>query len=380
MPTGCTATWSSPTWTVACTGAGPFTFGYINVSGGITLNFTNATSATYNFNGYIYNDGAGLHFGGAGTYNIAGGVQTAYSTTTFPAGTYNIGPSTSNCSYGNYSICNTGTTTFAGPSTFVLSNGIYNGGGETLTMGSGSTSNSYNIGKNTTGSPTGNAFNLGGGSTTTLGNATGSGDLFQVVGMIDVSSGGGSCLTLPAATAHDINGSLSTAGGTTLGAGVYTINGYVALGANGGGDVTCGGTDVGMNGNGVTFVISAVSTISSGTCSGTAFCLASGYSNVTLVAPSSGTTEDLVVIGPTSSTNTAGATFAEGASNTSLSGVFYVPYGPVTLSGGSSVGNGTGQCLEVIGSQVTQTGGTTLASTCSGLGGLSTTTSIVLVQ
>jgi hypothetical protein len=120
--------------------------------------------------------------------------------------------------------------------------------------------------------------------------------------------------------------------------------------------------------------------MASGTCSGTAFCLAAGYSNVTLVAPSSGTTEDLVVIGPTSSSNTAGATFAEGASNTSLSGVFYVPYGPVTLSGGSSVGNGTGQCLEVIGSQVTQTGGTTLATTCSGLGGLSTTTSIVLVQ
>jgi hypothetical protein len=246
-------------------------------------------------------------------------------------------------------------------------------------MGSGST-NSYNIGKNTTGSPSGNAFYLGGGSATTLADATGAGDLFQVVGMVNIGTGGGSCLTLPAATAHDINGSLLTAGGTNLGAGVYTVNGYVALGANGGGDVSCGGTTVGMNGNGVTFVISAVSTIASGTCSGTAFCLAAGYSHVTLVAPSSGTTEDLVVIGPTSSTNTAGATFAEGASGTSLSGVFYVPYGPITLSGGSSVGNGTGQCLEVIGSQVTQTGGTTLATTCSGLGGLSTTTSIVLVQ
>jgi hypothetical protein len=382
VPAGCSATFSSPTWTVACTGAGPFNFGYISLGGGITVNFTNATSATYNFSSYVYDSGTALHFGGAGTYNIAGGVQTGGgSTTTFAAGTYNIGPSpSSNCSAGNYSICNTGTSlTFGGPSTFVLSNGIYNSGGETLTMGSGST-NSYNIGKNTTGSPSGNAFYLGGGSSTTLADATGSGDLFQVVGMVNVSSGGGSCLTLPAATAHDINGSLSTAGGTNLGAGVYTVNGYVALGANGGGDVTCGGTTVGMNGNGVTFVISAVSTIASGTCSGTAFCLAAGYSHVTLVAPSSGTTEDLVVIGPTTSTNTAGATFAEGASGTSLSGVFYVPYGPVTLSGGSSVGNGTGQCLEVIGSQVTQTGGTTLATTCSGLGGLSATTSIVLVQ
>ena len=383
LPSGCTATFNSSnnTWTVPCTGAGPFNFGYINLGGGITVNFTNATSATYNFSGYVYDSGTALHFGGVGSYNIAGGVQTGGgSTTTFPAGTYNIGPSPlSNCSAGNYSICNTSSLTFGGPSTFVLSNGVYNGGGETLAMGSGTT-NSYNIGKNTTGSPTGNAFNLGGGSSTTLADATGSGDLFQVVGMVNVSSGGGSCLTLPTATAHDINGSLSTAGGTNLGAGVYTVNGYVALGANGGGDVSCGGTTVGMNGNGVTFVISAVSTIASGTCSGTAFCLAAGYSHVTLVAPGSGTTEDLVVIGPTTSTNTAGATFAEGASGTSLSGVFYVPYGPVTLSGGSSVGNGTGQCLEVIGSQVTQTGGTTLATTCSGLGGLSTTTSIVLVQ
>ena len=384
VPTGCTPTFSSSTstWTVACTGAGPFSFGNISLNGGITVNFTNATSATYNFSGYVYDSGTALNFHGPGTYNIAGGVQTGGgSTTTFPAGTFNIGPSpSSNCSQGNYSICHTGTTlTFGGPSTFVLSNGVYNSGGETLTMGSGTT-NSYNIGKNTTGSPSGNALYLGGGSSTTLADATGAGDLFQVVGMVNVSSGGGSCLTLPAATAHDINGNFSTAGGTNLGAGVYTVNGYVALGANGGGDVTCGGTSVGMNGNGVTFVISAVSTIASGTCSGTAFCLASGYSHVTLVAPSSGPTEELVVIGPTSSTNTAGATFAEGASGTSLSGVFYVPYGPVTLSGGSSVGNGTGQCLEVIGSQVTQTGGTTLATTCSGLGGLSTTASIVLVQ
>ncbi len=382
VPTGCTPTLSGSTWTVACTGAGPFNFGNISLNGGITVNFTNATSATYNFSGYVYDSGTALHFGGAGTYNIAGGVQTGGgSTTTFPAGTFNIGPSpSSNCSAGNYSICNTSSLTFAGPSTFVLSNGIYNAGGETLTMGSGSTSNSYNIGKNTTGSPSGNAFYLGGGSSTTLGNATASGDLFQVVGMVNVSSGGGSCLTLPAATAHDINGSFSTAGGTTLGAGVYTVNGYVALGNGGGGDVTCGGTTVGMNGNGVTFVISATSTPSSGTCSGQAFCLASGYNNVTLVAPSSGTTEDLIVIGPTSSTNTAGATFAEGAANTSISGVFYVPYGPFTLGGGASVGNGTSQCLEVIASQVSLTGGTALASTCSGLGGLSTSTTIALVQ
>lgn len=39
------------------------------------------------------------------------------------------------------------------------------------------------------------------------------------------------------------------------------------------------------------------------------------------------------------------------------------------MCGGATVGNGTGQCLEVIASQVTIRGGTAMASTCSGLGG-----------
>jgi len=376
---GCTATMSGSTWTFTCPGTGPYNFGSITTGGGITVNFntTGSASATYNFSGYIYNTGTAMAFG-PGTYNIAQGVQTGGgTTTTFGAGTHNIGPSpTSNCSAGNYSICNTGSSlAFDGASIFVLSNGIYNKGGSNLTLGNGS-ANSYNIGS----SSSGNALYLGGGSSTTFADATASGSIFQVVGMLNVSSGGGSCLTLPAAAAHDINGSFSTAGGTILGAGVYTVNGYVALGANGGGDVTCAGSTVGMNGSGVTFVISATSTISSGTCSGQAFCLAAGYGHVTLSSHSRGTTENLIVIGPTSSANTSGATFAEGSSNTSLSGAFYVPYGAFTESGGASVGNGTGQCLEVIASEVSLSGGTTLASTCSGLGGASSGSAVVLVQ
>ena len=74
----------------------------------------------------------------------------------------------------------------------------------------------------------------------------------------------------------------------------------------------------------------------------------------------------------------AGAAFTEGTRNTSLSGVFYFPTGPVTLSGGSSVGNGTNQCLELIGAQVTLSGGTALASSC--LSGSSASASVVLVQ
>jgi hypothetical protein len=40
----------------------------------------------------------------------------------------------------------------------------------------------------------------------------------------------------------------------------------------------------------------------------------------------------------------------------------------------------TGQCLELIGSQVSMTGGTALATTCGGLAGASTGGKIVLVQ
>ncbi len=141
------------------------------------------------------------------------------------------------------------------------------------------------------------------------------------------------------------------------------MTGYVDLGGAGGGDVTCNGATVGMSGTGVTFVIGGSTLPASGTCSGQAFCLAAGYNNVTLTAPTgSATTAGLVVVGPAS--RTGGATFAEGASNTSLSGAFYFPQGAVTLSGGASVGGGTGQCLELIGTQVTLSGGTAAASNC----------------
>ncbi len=385
MPTGCTLTgYTSGPWTVTCTGAGPFNFGNVVVPSGMAAaTFVNTTAATFNFvsisgpvnftatvnNTYNISSGisaSGTSTYGPGTYNIGGGITTGGgSTTTFGAGTYNMSHASTSC--GDYSICHNGTTlTFGGPSTFVLANGIYNSGGSTMSLGAGTT-NSYQIGGGATGN--GNAIWAGGGSSTRFAAATGASSVFQLVGMLNVSSGGGSCMTLPAAGAHDINGNFLTAGGTTVGAGQYTVNGYVALGGSGGGDVSCGGSTVGMNGTGVNFVISGTSKITSGTCSNTAFCVASGYNHVTLTAPTTGTLANLVVMGPTTSSVTTGATFAEGASNTSISGAFYFPNGPMTLGGGASVGNGTGQCLEVIASQVTLAGGSTLASSCSGLAG-----------
>ena len=365
LPAGCAPpTQSGSTWTVTCTGAGPFNFGALSVSGRTSVVFNNSTTATYNFSGSIANSGTALTFNGAGTYNIGGGLYTGGGTTTAfnGAGTYNIGKYTSSGCSDNVSICHTGTTlTFAGPSTFVLANGLYDKGGSTLTMGSGSTQNSYQLGASTGGW----AINMGGGAFLTMNDATGAGGLFQAAG--NITNGGGSCMTLPAATAHDINGYFTVAGGTTLGAGVYTIYGYAAVGAINGGTVTCGGTTIGLSASGVTLVIGGNSTV---TCSSisTVFCVAGGYSNVVLTAPTTGSTANLAVVGPTTSSNTAGGVLTAGASGANIAGAFYIPYGPFNMSGAASIG---GSCFELIAKQVTMTQGSAAGSTCTGLGGAS---------
>jgi hypothetical protein len=376
FPSGCTGSFNgSSTWTVTCTGSGPFNFGSISLNGGISVTFTFPTTGTVNFNGSVSNTGSSLTFNGGSTYNIVGGLYTGGGTTTTfnsPA-TYNIGQYASSCSSGNYSICHTGTTlTFVGPSTFLLTNGLYNSGGSTMTLGSGSTSNSYQLGASTSGY----SMNMGGGTTVTLNDATGSGDLFQAAG--NISNGGGSCLTLPAAAAHDINGSIILGGGATLGTGVYTIYNYLSLGAGGGGAVTCNGTSIGIKGSAVTIVIGANSTVSCGSTS-VGFCVMGGYSNVTLTAPVSGATANLAVVGPTTSTNNAGAILTAGATGANISGAFYFPYGAFSMAGAASVGGGG--CFELIAQQVTLSGGSAIASTCSGLAGSNiATNNLVLVQ
>jgi Flp pilus assembly protein TadG len=437
---GCSGTFSSPTWTVTCVGASSYHFGAITLSGGISVNFNTNGSAlnTYDFSGAIYNTGSSLTFG-PGTFNITGGICTGGGTTTSfgssgTSSTYNItgscsssnggcptnsnicnmgnsitflgtsavtlaggiynsggapitmtattfsaGEITSSCgNASNYSICQTssGALTINGPTTFSLQGGVYVGGGDTVIMGGGAT-NSYQIGK----ASTGDSIWAGGSGVTTMGNVSTSG-VFQLAGNINMS-GGGSCLTVGSASEHDVNGSLLLAGGANLGAGIYTVSNAVQLGANGGGTVTCSGTTIGLLANGVTFVIGAVSVPSNGSCSGgQAFCAAAGYNSTTLVAPSSGNTEGLAVIGPTTSSNTAGALFTEGSSNQSISGAFYFPYGAISLNGAATIGNGASQCLMLIGSQVTLSGGSAVASTCSipGYSGSGSSGAVALVQ
>jgi hypothetical protein len=331
MPSGCTDSYpSSGVHDVSCTGTGPFNFGAITLSGGTTVTF------------------------GSGSYTFG---------TTTCSGTANV------------SICNTGTSlTFTGPDILVLAGSIYNGGGASMALGSGSSSNSYDIGED----GGGYSINVGTSKIMTFGDATGAGDVFETAGTI--SSGGGSCLALPATTEHDINGSILAAGGLVMGAGIYTVDGSVSLGNGGGGDASncpTSGTTTGLTALGVTIVVggarittpSGASPVSCGSISST-FCVGAGYNTVKLTAPTSGSTAQLAVIGPQTTTDTAGATFTSGASNTQISGAFYFPNGPINLSGAATLHDtvDTGACLELIGTSVTASAGTSTGSSCSGLG------------
>ncbi|WP_158811029.1 pilus assembly protein TadG-related protein [Beijerinckia sp. L45] len=387
LPGGCLAVGILGNYTVTCAGYPSYKFGTITVDSGVTVAFNvlGASSTTYNISGSIVNAGT-ITFGpgtynftgsiantgtltfAAGTYNVAQGISNS-ATLSFKAGTFNVGGGMS-CNGSTYSICNTGTATFAGPSTFALSSGIFNGGNATLALGGG-TSNSFQVGA----AGNGDALDTGNNSKTTFADATGASNLFQLNGNIN-AIGATSCLTLSAAAQHDVDGFFASAGGVTLGAGVYTFDGYIAFGPSGGVDVSCNGVTVGVAGTGVTLVTSGASTATGSSCSGTSFCLASGYSNVTFAAPTSGTMANLVVIGPAA--KTSNATFTSNASTTILSGVFYYPDGPITLGGSASIGSVSGQCLQIVGSQVSISGGATAASTCIGSG--SGTQTVRLVQ
>jgi hypothetical protein len=134
------------------------------------------------------------------------------------------------------------------------------------------------------------------------------------------------------------------------------LNGYFAAGAAYGGDVSCNGSMVGVNASNVSIAVSGASLISGGSCNGMSFCINAGFSNVTIKAPTSGTFANLAVIGPQSASIKGGVSIAEGASNTGISGLFYFPNGPLTISGAASIGNGSGDCLQIIASQISLSG------------------------
>lgn len=373
---GCTASLasSSSTWTFSCTGQSSVNIGAITLGGGLTLRFNpgGAETTTYNLSGGIDNGGARMTFAG-GIYNVAGGIMTGGgSVTEFGAGTYRIGRSDRKCNGDRFSICNTSVLRFDGPSEFVLPGGVRNSGGASLTLGTGN-GNSFRFGP----SSAGDAISTGGGAETIMGDA--GGGLFEVAGWID-GGRGGSCLVLPAADLHEINGSVIGSGAIRFGAGVYVIGGYLHLGGNGGGSAPCGGETISIKAPDTTFLISANGTApKGGQCRDQAFCVTAGYEDVQFTAPHSGPYADLVFIGPLDPARTEGALFAGGAGGSVMSGAFYFPNGPIATSGGASASGGEGDCLQMIGAEISLSGGTAVVSECD-LAGSASQGRVVLLQ
>ncbi len=358
---GCTASFNNGNseWTFACPGLSTVNIGNITIGGGLRLKFNPGASSAivYNVSGSIRNTGTRMTFAG-GVYNIALGIVTdGGSVTEFGAGRYRIGRSTHSCGGQRYSICNTSQLTFAGPSSFILTGGFRNTGGSTLTMGTGET-NSFQFGP----SSGGDAISLGGGSQTFMGDA--SAGVFEMAGHIN-GGGGGSCFVVPRAPLHEIRGSLLASGAVRFGAGLYVVDGYMHMGGNGGGSASCGGATISIHAPDTTFLVSANGTAPSGwECRDQAYCVSAGYSNIRMTAPGTGPFVDMAVIGPLDPARVDGALFTAGASGAVVSGAFYFPNGPITASGGASASGGSGGCLQLIGSQVTLSGGTSIASEC----------------
>ncbi len=359
---GCTANLAGSTWSFACPSGATVNLGNLTIGGGLNLDFAMGGTAdtTYVFSGSIRNTGTTMRFGPA-TYDIAGGIFTGGGTTTrFGAGTFRIGRAATGCSGSvRYSICNTSNMVFDGPLHIELEGGIYNPGGASLRLGAGQ-GNSYRIGP----ASNGNALALGGGSTTLFGDVTGAGSRFEVVG--NTVTGGDSCLVIGAAANHDIAGYLNLEGGVIFGSGLYTIDGYLHLGASGGGSSWCQGESISMRALGVTFVLSGSGVqLSNQNCKGrAAFCAGSGYNSMQIVPPSSGPYADLAVLGPLSPNVSIGAAFEGGAHGSQISGTFYFPNGPISLSGGASASGSVVGCLQIIGASVSLSGGTSIASEC----------------
>ena len=417
---GCSAAQNGSTWTFGCpSNKTQVNIDKINIDGGFVLDFAvngspNTTyniseklelpwstirfgSGTFNFAESVTTQGTTsfgngtFHFGkqliikgetvtfGTGSFNFSRGLSTEGNVNvTFGAGTFKFGQTETSCNNARYSICHSGKTlTFGGPSTFELYAGFYNNGGSTITFGSGST-NSFKIGP----SSNGKAIELGGGSRTYMADATGAGSVFQVKGHVN-AFGGNSCLKTSAAANHDIDGNFTTNGAVELGSGIYTVNGYVALGESYGGGGGCPyDTSISFKGVDVSLIISGKSASSTWPCSGYTFCVAAGYSGVQLTAPQTGALAKLAVAGPQDAARTGGATFTQGGSGGKVSGAFYFPNGPVEMSGGAGMsgGGGSENCLQLIGSRITMSGGTTMASECIAAAGASGSDKISLIR
>ncbi|WP_223798319.1 beta strand repeat-containing protein [Sphingomonas nostoxanthinifaciens] len=318
------AYWNSSTSTYTMP-AGTYKYSSITVSGGVTVNFTGPVTLSA---GSIDMSGNGM--------TIGDGAVTVEGTFGFNSGsTITIGNGSH--SFGSLAVTG-GRTLRMGTGDLNVTGALTESGGSFIYINTAA-GNSIVIGNSGS-----TGIDVEGGSklcfTSDCSTPTAAATTFSVNGTI--TTAGGSTLVLPIAPTHVINGDLTLNGSSILGSGLYVIKGGFTN--------NTGGT---MTGNAVTFALGGTFTLSGGT-------------SLDLAAPtgssSYGITDVLVA------TKSTAATTIGGGSADKYSGLFYAPKSPMSLSGGSSISTNGSACLMVMVLSVSSTGSGTLnASNCSGV-------------
>lgn len=277
---------------------------------------------------------ASAYGGVIGTLNISGGITAnIQGPITVLIGTVNMGGTALHFGNGNISIA--GNFSVTGGATVTFDVGV----GNTVTMGAGAGTTAINLGN-------GSRFCFTPLSGSACAAPTAAAGTLSING--NIVTGGGSAMVFPKAETHVINGNISSSGAMTFGSGTYYIAGNFTN--NTGGAMT--GTDV-------TFALGGTLSLAGGT-------------SLDLAAP--GAMSSYGVPGLLFATKTNSATAIGGGATGRYAGLIYAPKSALTVSGGASLSSGGSNCLMMILNTLTLAGGTNVASACSGLSGVSSTT------
>lgn len=320
--------------------------GTLNITGKPTIYLYGSIAGAGSASGIINGSAAwtisnGIEFYGSGTLTMTNsGSQTSTiitpaivlgsgATASFPNGTYTI---TGSSQYGGLVV--DGKSASFGNGSFIIEDGIVMAGGSTLTIGSSVSSSSvFEVFASTAG-------------TSCAGTA--------------VNSGGSSTLSIGSFNYFDVCGQWVTDGSVYLGAGAMTIEGQFDLGSAGGG----------------TFSATSNSIVASGPVT-----FGQGFSAIELDAPTgiTSSTEGGTQTVALASNSSLASTVTQGATNTDIVGLIYLPSSALAINGGGNLSGG-GNCLQVIASAISFSGGGDMSTNCTSLGSGGAAGAVSLVE
>lgn len=317
-------------------------------NGKFTVTGTMSTNGTFTMGDGVHSFGT-LSLGGSITFGngdltIANGLYMSYGNFKTGTGNVYIGRSASGVGL----KMDSGSFTSGGGTYFSVAGPLVSGGGTTFSIGAADIRIGNDGSSNCTTLPNANCDSVTfGGSSLTFGNGA-----FSAKGNVKMTNSG--TMTFGAAATHYIAGNLTVTGPLNFGAGEYVINGSLTNNTTGK-----------MSGTDVTFILKGNLSLD-------------GAAGLSLTAPTSSAGGGLANI--VFATKTTTASLLTGGSNNIISGVLYMPKSDLTLSGGAHITSNNG-CLTYIVNTLTLSGGTSAATSCSGMAGASTTSgSIALIQ